>query len=135
MPLRSLFFALLAIACARAPSGVSPSAPGAAEATPATSARQTLALDPSEITWDAASNVAIFEPDRGVQRAAYETWRLDLASLERALGGRPTAPVSVLVEVDSTEVRSVVPSDPTLPAPSGGFQITTRVARVVGRAP
>ena len=96
MPLRSLFFALLAVACASAPRGVSPSAPGAVEATPATSARQTLALDPSEITWDTASNVAIFEPDRGVQRAAYETWRLDLASLERALGGRPTAPVSVI---------------------------------------
>lgn len=96
--------------------------------------RVPLTLDPSEITYDEAGKTARFTPGGGRQSASYTTYVLDLPSLEATLGGRPTAPVAVIVEVGPEVVTRSTPTDPNLPAPDGGFTFTTRTGRVAERA-
>jgi hypothetical protein len=91
----------------------------------------TLTLDPGALDYDEAAGTVTFTPDRDVQRASYETWIFDLASLEAALGERPAAPVDVVVEVGPPEATTYTPDDPNLPAPQGGFRITTRRGTVL----
>lgn len=94
---------------------------------------RSLRLNPAEMRYDDAEGLVIFEPDRGLQRAKYETFVLDLASLEVALGGRPTAVVDVVIEITETEQVTTSPSDPYMAAPEGGFEVVTQRGRVVRR--
>ena len=130
-----LLFALVACAT-RSPSDVAPPASAAPAAPAAPSApmeRLILTLDPSEMAYEGA--VARFSPGSRVQAADYTTYELELASLEAALGGRPSAPVAVVVDVGPEDVTVSTPSDPNMPAPMGGFRYITRKGRVVSKAP
>lgn len=131
----ALMLALL-VACGgshtTAPAEVAPAAP---VATPGPTERVTVTLDPGEMSYDEAKNRATFSPGSRRQAADYTTYELDLASLEAALGGRPTEPVTVVLEVGPPTVERSTPSDPNLPAPMGGFTYTTYVGKVVSRAP
>lgn len=95
----------------------------------------TLTLNPDEMQYDEAAGTVTFSPGSGVRSASYTHYILDLASLEAALGGRPSAPVAVIVEITAESERVHSPSDPSMPQPQGGFQITERTGRVVSRAP
>lgn len=95
----------------------------------------TLTLNPDELRYDEAAGTATFSPGSGVRSASYTHYILDLASLEAALGGRPAEPVAVIVEITGEAERVHSPSDPNMPQPEGGFQITERTGRVVSRAP
>lgn len=125
------WFLLGAAACA--PASVT-RAPEVATSTNAVEDVLTIELDPGRMTYDPARGTATLAADTSVMAAAYTTWVLDLSSLEAALGARPSAPVSVVVRVTGSERRSMVPQDPTLPAPQGGFSFEERRAVVVGRA-
>ncbi|MES2645041.1 MAG: hypothetical protein V4850_36480 [Myxococcota bacterium] len=131
---RSLLATLLAaplLACSlhpAPPAETVPAAPAAAEAS-----RRTLTLDPEELTYDDAAGTVTFHPDSRRQSAAYTRYVLDLASLEAALGGRPEAPVQVLVEVTGGEPRNETPADPMVAQPQGGFAITIWTGRVVAK--
>lgn len=97
--------------------------------------RTTLSVDPDHLTYDPGSGVARFTPGANVQSAAYDVYEIDLFSLERVLGGRLTVPVVLVVELGPPTVTTYTPEDPMLPAPIGGFQITTRKATVLGTSP
>lgn len=104
-------------------------------APPAPVERVLLTLDPADLTYDEAARIARHTPGSAVQAAAYDVYEIDLSSLEQVLNGRPTAPVTVWVELGPAQVSSYTPEDPNLPTPQGGFQITTRAATVVGAGP
>jgi hypothetical protein len=72
--------------------------------------------------------------DGGVQRARYDVYVFDLASFA-TIGGPPSAPVDVVVELDSRVETTLMPVDPNLPAPQGGFTLVVRTGRVIGAAP
>lgn len=115
----------------------SPPAPAAAEtpalaATPAAVQTMTVTLEPGEMSYDEAAGTATFSPGQGRQQADYTTWVLDLASLEAVLGGRPTAPTAVTVEVATTDVQRSTPAD-GMPSPMGGFTYTTHTGKVVAK--
>lgn len=93
-----------------------------------------ITLDPDSISYDEQEKLARFTPNSHVQSASYTTYLLDLASLEAVLGGRPTEPVDVLIEVGPEQVRTVTP-DPMMPSPMGGFRIVERQGRVLSLAP
>jgi len=108
------------------------------DATPAPSAStetRTLTLDPAALRWDEAAGTVTFEPGRDVQSAQYTTYILDLHSVEAALGGRPTSPVAVEVELAPCAEKRVTPEDPSLPSPQGGFLYTTCTGRALRQAP
>lgn len=115
--------------------GARPPEPTAASAeVPAVRAEspaRAVTLNPEELTWDEAAGTVSFTEDSAVQKAEYTRYVLDLASLEAALGGRPTAPVTVNIAVSREEEERETPDDPMLPAPEGGFRITTVYGRVV----
>jgi len=94
--------------------------------------RRTLTLKPDELVYDASAKTATFKPDRGVRRAGYVTYILDLASLESVLGKRPTSPTPVVVELGPVE-RSTYRPGPNMPQPDGGFQNEVYRGTVVGR--
>ncbi len=94
--------------------------------------RRTLTLKPDELVYDEAAMTATFKPDRGVRRAAYVTYILELAGLESVLGKRPTVPTAVVVEVGPVE-RSTYRPGPEMPQPDGGFQNEVYRGTVVGR--
>jgi hypothetical protein len=111
-----------------------PAAEAVPEAPAAAVERQTLTLDPDELTYDDAAKTVTFSPGSGVKSASYTHYVLDLASLESVLGGRPTAPVAVVVEVGPAVEENEKPADPSMSAPMGGFDITTYTGRVVEKA-
>lgn len=129
-----MFLIPLLFACAtRAPAPPAATSPEpASEAAIVTPTR--LVLNPDELRWDEAAGVVTFSPDQTRMSAEYAHYVLDLASVMAALGGRPTEPVAVTVELGPPEVERYVPSDPNLPAPSGGFVHTTWRGKVTGRA-
>jgi hypothetical protein len=123
---------LWSLACApRAPAPTASAPPVAA----AEVERLTLTLDPDDLTYDDPGGVVRFTPGSRVKSAEYTTYVLDLMSLEGLLGGRPSTPVAVVVEVGPPVAQTVVPEDPTLPSPLGGFRFTTRSGKVVALAP
>jgi hypothetical protein len=146
-----VFPLLLLVACAaRSPSDAAPpaaappataptQAPAPAPSAPAAASpaapleRLTITLDPSEMAYE--GTIVRFSPGSRKQAAEYTTYELDLASLEAALGGRPSAPVAVVVEVGPADEKVSTPSDPNMPAPMGGFHYITRRGRVVAKAP
>jgi hypothetical protein len=134
---RSLLATLLAaplLACSLHPAPPAETVPAAAATSPAAAAsRRPLTLDPAELTYDEAAGTVTFHPDSRRQAAAYTRYVLDLASLEAALGGRPDAPVQVLVEVEGGEPRNETPADPMMAQPDGGFVITIWTGRVVAK--
>ncbi len=118
------------------PAALDPGPAPAAQATkPAPTApakeRRTITLNPTEMTYDEAKGTCTFRPDGAVKRASYTRYVLDLASLERVLGSRPTAPVAVVVELEPA-VTGTSKVDPSLPQPLGGFRQTTYKGVVVG---
>jgi hypothetical protein len=121
---------LLLLACASAPPTPQQPVSEAPQAMSSETERVTVTLEPRYMSYDEGAGTATFSPDSDRQSASYTHYVLDLASLEAALGGRPEAPAEVTLEV-SGETRTETPSDPMLPAPSGGFQITTWTGRVV----
>lgn len=129
----SMLVLLILVACSHAPApSEAPAAVEAGLATgPAAAQQRTLTLDPEALSYDEAAHTVTFRPDGDRQAAAYIEYVLDLNSFEAALGGRPTAPMSVLVEVSGGETHTVTPADPNLPAPEGGFQITVWTGRVL----
>ena len=96
--------------------------------------RVTITLDPRLMVYDESSGTVTFTPGGNVRAARYTHYSIDLESLEQVLGGRPTSPVGVVVVVVEETQSLHTPSDPTLPHPVGGFQITNRRARVIARA-
>lgn len=117
-----------------APVGVSP-ATQAGSAAPAPLERRTLKLEPADLTWDTPPGMVTYAPGRQVMSARYDTYIIDRKSLEAAVGRGLKDPVSILVEITSTEVRTHTPSDPLLPSPQGGFVYTTYKARVISKIP
>lgn len=99
----------------------------------AAAARRRLTLDPEVLTVDEAAGVATYSPDSRRMAAEYTVYVLDLAGLRAALGEVPTQPVEIEIALRSVEESSHTPADPNLPAPQGGFRITTITAEVVGR--
>lgn len=122
---------LLLIACAGRPTPTALEVSSPEPAATATLERRTITLDPEETRWDETTGIATFSPGSRVQSASYTTWLLDLRSVEAVLGGRPTAPVDVVVEITSTETSRYTPEDPNLPSPMGGFENITITGRVV----
>lgn len=97
-------------------------------------ARRDLILDPAELEYDEAAGTATFHPDSRRQSAAYTRYVLDLASLEAVLGGRPTAPVPIVVELNGREIRiDQADGDPKVPRPEGGIEVTTWTGTVVAK--
>ena len=132
---------LILLACKTTPAPAESTTTGPAPAEPPAAAdvvpvsQETITLDPDEITYDEAAGTLVFSPGSRVRSASYTNYTLDLASLESVLGERPTAPVSVLVEVTAVEERTHTPEDPRAQVPDGGFKITEKTGRVIGRAP
>lgn len=126
---------LLLAACMSAAPVEPPAAPASEPAAPAQAepawTQVSLDLDPDEMRYDDDANTVTVSPGSRVKSAHYTHYVLDLDSVESVLGGRPTAPVTVTVEVGPPAVRTETPSDPMSPSPSGGFQITTYTGRVV----
>ncbi|MCK6525075.1 hypothetical protein L6R49_27030 [Myxococcota bacterium] len=121
-------------ACATTPQPPdAPEAPTTPEAATATQ-RMTILLEPSLMTWDDAAGRVTYSPGADRMSAEYTQFVLSAASVEAALGGRPTEPVRVEVEVSGPALTAESPDDPNLPQPQGGFQITTWTGRVVQRA-
>lgn len=124
-----LIFALLACATSPDEGRRAPAAPPLSEA-----AAEVFTVDPAELRYDEAAGLAIWSPNSRVQSATYSVYELELASLLAVTGGRPTAPVALRLSLGPPDVRTETPADPTLPAPAGGFVITTRRGRVLGLA-
>lgn len=95
-------------------------------------ARHTLTLEPRALTDRPADGTVFVAPGSTRQAAAYTHYVLDRRSIDAVVGGLPTSPVAVEVEVWSERVEVRTPTDPRLPAPSGGFELTVREGRVVG---
>ncbi|MEY3210508.1 MAG: hypothetical protein RIT28_989 [Pseudomonadota bacterium] len=126
---------LALVACATTPTTpeptapAEPSTPGAAEATQ----RKTLTLEPRLMTWDDAAGTVTYSPGSDRMSSEYTHFVLNAASVEAALGGRPTEDVTVEVELTGPTVTNESPEDPNLPQPQGGFVITTWTGRVVSK--
>ena len=101
-----------------ASSAAAPAAPAAAEE------ELSITLDPEEMVYDEGKGVVTFSPDSRRQSATYSHYVLTIASLETAVGGRPTAPVTVAIRATRT-VKNWTPKDPNAPAPMGGFDDIT----------
>lgn len=129
--MRPMLILLLTLACAPSP----PAAPPESAASASAETTRTLTLDPRYLSWDEAAGTVTFSPGSDMQAAEYTDYVLDLRSVEAALGGRPESPVAVQVALDAGQTRTVVPDDPNLPQPMGGFQFTTFTGRVIGLAP
>jgi hypothetical protein len=93
--------------------------------------RRTLTLSPKDLRYDEAGGVVIFAPDSGVKRAAYITYTLSMESFQRVFASRPTAPVKVIVEVQSV-TRKTERAAPGHAEPNGGFKNTYYTGTVVG---
>ncbi|MBK6514919.1 MAG: hypothetical protein IPG04_12535 [Polyangiaceae bacterium] len=77
-------------------------------------------------------NSIVFEPNRGVQKAKYDTYSFDKAAFEAKVGKLPlAADVEVEVEIVSSGMKSNKPSDPKLPTPMGGISIMTYECKIV----
>ena len=124
-----LIFALLACATTPDEGRIPAASPPQSEV-----AAEVFTLDPTELRYDEAAGLAIWSPNSRVQAAEYSVYELELASLLAATGGRPTAPVVLRLALGPPAVRTETPADPNLPAPMGGFVITTRRGRVLGLA-
>ncbi|MFT5681331.1 MAG: hypothetical protein ACI8RZ_002237 [Myxococcota bacterium] len=133
---------LLSLACKTTPpppTGVAPDAPSTT--TPALPVeedevtRETITLDPDEITYDEPAGTAVFSPGSRVRSSSYTHYILELGSVESVLGGRPTEPVSVVVEITGIEDSTYSPDEPEAAQPDGGFQIINKTGRIVSRAP
>lgn len=94
----------------------------------------TITLDPKLMVYDESAGTVTFTPGGNVRSARYTHYELELSSLEAVLGGRPTSPHAVVVEVLEEVKSSYTPSDPTMPHPAGGFEITNRKGRVIALA-
>lgn len=76
--------------------------------------------------------MVLFEPDRNVKRARYDTYRFDKAHFVEKLGGTTLkAAKKVKVEVRVATSANKSPSDPKLSAPVGGFELRTYECRIV----
>ncbi|MBK7759480.1 MAG: hypothetical protein IPI35_24410 [Deltaproteobacteria bacterium] len=129
-----MFTLLLTLAaCATTPQPPEPTAP-AEPATPSAQAPtqlQTLTLEPRLMTWDDAAGTVIYSPGSDRMTSEYTHFVLSAASVEAVLGGRPTEPVTVEVEVAGPALTTQSPEDPNLPQPQDGYQITTWTGRAV----
>ena len=129
-----MFTLLLTLAaCATTPQTPEPTAP-AEPATPSAQAPtqlQTLTLEPRLMTWDDAAGTVIYSPGSDRMTSEYTHFVLNAASVEAVLGGRPTEPVTVEVEVAGPTLTTQSPEDPNLPQPQDGYQITTWTGRAV----
>ncbi|MBK9643562.1 MAG: hypothetical protein IPO67_00130 [Deltaproteobacteria bacterium] len=129
-----MFTLLLTLAaCATTPQPPEPTAP-AEPATPSAQAPtqlQTLTLEPRLMTWDDAAGTVIYSPGSDRMTSEYTHFVLSAASVEAVLGGRPTEPVTVEVEVAGPTLTTQSPEDPNLPQPQDGYQITTWTGRAV----
>lgn len=96
--------------------------------------RETITLNPGEITYDEPAGTIVFSPGSRVRSASYTHYILELGSLEAVLGERPTEPVAVVVEITAVEEDVHVPDDPQAASPDGGFQITNKTGRIVSLA-
>jgi hypothetical protein len=127
---------LLALAaCATTPPSPEASAPAepAEPSAGVTTQIKTLTLEPRLMTWDDAAGTVTYSPGSDRMSSEYTHFVLDAASVEAALGGRPTEDVTVQVEVTGPTVTNESPEDPNLPQPQGGFVITTWTGRVVSK--
>lgn len=89
-----------------------------------------LTLIKNELRVDGTS--IVFEPNRGVQKAKYDTYSFDKAAFEAKVGKLPlAADVEVEVEIVSSGMKSNKPSDPKLPTPMGGISIMTYECKIL----
>ncbi|MDG1482995.1 MAG: hypothetical protein P8R54_25615 [Myxococcota bacterium] len=93
--------------------------------------RETITLNPDEITYDEPAGTLVFSPGTRVRSAHYTHYILDLDSAVAVLGARPAEPVVVVVEIMSVEDGVHLPEEPLAASPDGGFRITNKTGRVL----
>ena len=96
--------------------------------------RETITLNPDEITVDETAGTLIFSPGSRVRSATYTHYILQLSSVEVILGSLPLEPISVIIEITKVEEDVHIPDSPMAASPEGGFQITKKTGRVVAVA-
>jgi hypothetical protein len=90
-----------------------------------------LTLEPRDLKVE--GDVVLYEPNRMVKRASYDTYRFDKAHFVEKLGGTTLkAPKRVKVSMSPGKSATRSPSDPRLSAPVGGIEIRTYDCRIVG---
>jgi len=112
----------------RPPSADAPVLPAAPEPSVV---RETITLNPDEVTYDESAGTLVFSPGARVRAAHYTHYILDLDSVESVLGARPVAPVVVVVELTEVEDGVYLPEEIQAAAPDGGFRVTNKTGRIL----
>lgn len=129
-PLPLVLCASLLVACS--PSKPSDSERGSSAPARSAPVAETRALTVRPNALRVVGDHVLFEPDRHMQRATYETYRFEKGAFQAKVGTlTPAEPIRLTVEVIATREERHTPSDPRLPAPEGGFVTSTHECRVV----
>lgn len=110
-------------ATAPTPTAVASEAPTAsAAAAPEAAAPSKLNVRGSEVDVDKAKGSVVWNPDQGVQKASYKHYRFKYDEYVKAVGaGNLEKDADVEATCTEGTAKTDKPSDPNLPAPSGGF--------------
>ncbi len=104
--------------------------PAAKQVVPAPAPEQELVVKSDELRVE--GSLVWFEPDSGVQRAAYTRYAFDKTEFEKVVGAaKPETDVTLIIQVTKTEEKTHSPSDPSSPSPDGGFRITIHHAKIL----
>jgi len=104
--------------------------PAAKEATSAPA--ETVDLLVKSVELRVEGDVVWFEPDSGVQRAAYTRYSFEKAEFEKVVGSvKPEQDVTLVIQIVRTEEKTRTPADPNSPSPDGGFRITIHHAKIL----
>lgn len=105
-------------------------APADKQAAPPAAQEQELLVKADELRVEGP--LVWFEPDSGVQRAAYTRYAFDKSEFEKVVGAaKPESDVTLVIRIEKTEEKTHSPSDPSSPSPDGGFQITIHHAKIL----
>ena len=131
--MRTLFLVVgssILMACSASGPNHGEHAPAAPDKPVASAEVRTLTIEPDALRVD--GNHVVFTPDSRVQRAEYDVYRFEKdAFLEKVGTLAPKEPIVVTVEVTAVDEKRYTPSDPSLPAPMGGFVTRTYTCRIL----
>ena len=82
-----------------------------------------LTINPVDLRVDQDKGKLIYSPGSMVQSASYIQYWMDLETALETLGGLPESEVRMRFQVVETKVRTVE-SEPDMPSPDGGIQVT-----------